>query len=74
MDNYHISKDGETWKFQKTGSDRAIKRSGTKAEVVDYMREYMDGKTGSVKIHKEDGTIQEERTYPRGADPRRTPG
>lgn len=28
----------------------------------------------SVRIHKQDGKIQEERTYPRGADPRRTKG
>ncbi len=74
MDNYHITKDGETWKFEKEGSDRAIKRSGTKTGAMDYMREYMDGKTGSVKIHKEDGTIQEERTYPRRVDPTRSPG
>jgi hypothetical protein len=28
----------------------------------------------SVKIHKADGTFQEERTYPRAADPRRSRG
>ena len=28
----------------------------------------------SVKIHKENGRIQEERTYPRKADPRRSKG
>lgn len=28
----------------------------------------------SVRIHRTDGTIQEERTYPRAADPRRRRG
>lgn len=28
----------------------------------------------TLKIHKRDGTIQEERTYPRSSDPRRTKG
>jgi hypothetical protein len=28
----------------------------------------------TVKIHKEDGRIQEERTYPRSADPKRSKG
>jgi hypothetical protein len=29
---------------------------------------------GTVRIHNEDGTIAEERTYPRAADPRQSPG
>ena len=29
---------------------------------------------GSLKIHKQDGTIQEERTYPKSDDPRNTLG
>ena len=29
---------------------------------------------GSLKIHKQDGTIQEERTYPKSDDPKNTPG
>jgi len=35
---------------------------------------FLEGKTASVKIHKKDGTIQEERTYPRSADPHQTRG
>jgi hypothetical protein len=29
---------------------------------------------GTVRIHKEDGSFEEERTYPREDDPRRSPG
>lgn len=31
-------------------------------------------KRGSVRIHGKSGQIEEERTFPRGADPRRYPG
>jgi hypothetical protein len=31
-------------------------------------------KRGTVRIHTASGRIQEERTYPRSADPRRSPG
>lgn len=29
---------------------------------------------GTVRIHREDGQMEEERTYPRSDDPRRSPG
>ena len=38
------------------------------------MRDYMKDHEGSVKIHKENGEFQEERTYPRSKDPRITKG
>ena len=31
-------------------------------------------KRGTVRIHNKDGSIQEERTFPRSADPRGHPG
>lgn len=33
-----------------------------------------DSQPVSVRIHKQDGKIQEERTYPRAADPRKSKG
>lgn len=74
MDNYDITHKNDKWKFKKQGAERAIKTGETKEEMIDYMRDYMTDKVGSVKIHKKDGTIQEERTYPRKADPKKTPG
>ena len=35
---------------------------------------FLEGKTASVKIYKQDGTIQKERTYPRSADPLESKG
>lgn len=74
MDNYHIVKDGDRWKFKKEGASRAIKTSGIKEDIIQQMRDYMETHNGSVRIHKEDGKFQEERTYPRKIDPPRTKG
>ena len=74
MDNYHITKDAKQWRFFKQGNTRATRVADTKKEIIELARDYMSDKTGSVKIHKQDGLIQEERTYPRKKDPRKTPG
>ena len=74
MDNYHITKSGDHWILKKRGAERASKTADTKSEIIKLAVEFLEGKTASPKIHKEDGTIQEERTYPRSADPTRTKG
>ncbi|MDM3885782.1 DUF2188 domain-containing protein [Pseudomonas sp. BCRC 81390] len=74
MDTYHVSRAGDGWELRKTGADRASRRSASKAEMLGLLPDYFAGKTASVKIHKADGSIEEERTYPRAADPRRTKG
>ncbi len=74
MDNYHITKSGEKWRLKKQGAERASKTASTKQELVDKTREFMKTRSGSVKIHKENGRIQEERTYPKRNDPSKTPG
>ncbi len=74
MDDYHITKDGDHWKLKKEGNTRATITAPTKAEVVKKMREHMSDKVGSVKIHKEDGKFQEERTYQRKGDPPESKG
>lgn len=73
MDNY-ITKDGDKWKLKKEGSEKASLTSVTKDEIIEKTREFMNGKTGSVKIHKGDGKIQEERTYHRKNDPKKSKG
>lgn len=74
MDNYHITKDGDKWKLKKEDAERASKTADTKKEIIDQMRDFMSDKIASVKIHKEDGKFQEERTYQRKNDPRRSKG
>ncbi|MEW5506833.1 DUF2188 domain-containing protein [Pseudomonas antarctica] len=74
MDNYHITPTENGWALKKQGAERASKTGTTKVEIIKLATEFLDGKTASLKIHKEDGTIQEERTYPRSADPKKTKG
>jgi hypothetical protein len=74
MDNYHVSKSDTGWELKKQGATRASKSASTKAEIIQLASEFLEGKTASLKIHKENGTIQEERTYPRSADPVKSKG
>ena len=60
MDNYDITKDGDHWKLKKQGSDRASKTAETKQDIIKKTQDFMKDKIGSVKIHKEDGSYQEE--------------
>jgi hypothetical protein len=71
MDNYHLSPTSEGWELKKAGADRASKRAATKQELLSSLQEFFAGITVSIKVHKADGTFEEERTYPRSADPRR---
>lgn len=74
MDNYHLSPAADGWELKKVGAERASKRAATKQELGNALADFFDGKTASVKIHKAEGTLEEERTYPRTADPRRSKG
>lgn len=74
MKNYHLAKEGNAWNLKPEGGSRPVVHAATKAEAIGQMRTYMHGHEGSVKIHKENGQIQEERTYSRSADPKRRKG
>lgn len=58
MDNYHITKTEKGWTLIKQGTERASKTATTKTEITKLAAEFLDNKTASLKIHKEDGTIQ----------------
>lgn len=74
MDIYHVVPSPSGWKLHAQGSDTALLHASTKAELLEELPKYMSGRIGSVKIHTETGQIEDERTYPRSADPRRTKG
>lgn len=75
MDNYHLTKDNDQWKLNRQGSERATKVfDGTKEQAIKDSAAYLKDRGASLKIHKEDGRFQEERTYPRSADPSESPG
>ncbi len=67
---YHVTKTNEGWQGKKEGGERASVTGDTKKEVVEKTIEIAKNKTeSSVKIHGENGKIQEERTYPKSSDP-----
>ena len=74
MDNYHLTKKGDHWLLKKAGAERASKTFDDKATAVRESAAFMRQRGGSLKVHKADGTIQEERTYPRSADPTKSRG
>lgn len=74
MDNYHITKNGDKWDLTKERNERPSKSAETKQQIIEKTREFMSDKTGSVKIHKEDGKFQEERTYQRKDDSKNSKG
>ena len=65
LQRYHLEKKNENWRLRKVGSNRALVKADTKELAILEMRGYMKTHEGSVRIHKANGRIQEERTYRR---------
>lgn len=75
MDNYHLTKKDGDWKLTKEGNERPTKTFETKEVAVKQSADYLKSNGGgSLKIHLEKGKIQEERTYPKSADPKKSKG
>jgi hypothetical protein len=74
MDSYHITKNGQLWTLVKEGAQHPSKSASTKSEITAIASDFLQDKIASLKIHKEDGTLQEERTFPRSTDPRKSKG
>lgn len=76
MENYHLTKKDENWRLAKEGANRAaIDLSGlSKTQAIQESAAFLANSGSSLKIHKQNGQFQEERTYPRSMDPRKTKG
>ena len=72
--NYNEKK--ESWDLENDKTNKVVKRFDTKEEATErgVLREAVGKEGGSVKIQKENGRFQEERTYPKSADPRNSKG
>ncbi|HFL2867000.1 TPA: DUF2188 domain-containing protein [Pseudomonas aeruginosa] len=66
--------EGSGWKLHLQGDSRALLHASTKAQLLEQLPGYMEGRTVSVKIHTANGQFEDERTYPRSADPRISKG
>jgi len=64
------------WALSEEGANRARKRFATKTEATKggALSSALGADGGSVRIRNEDGKIQEERTFPRSRDPKKSPG
>ena len=75
---FTLSKDKERgdWVLMESGASRARRRCDTKgqATVAGALEKALGTEGGSVRIKKENGRIQEERTFPRSRDPRGSGG
>lgn len=69
-----FNKASKAWELTDSGKN-VVKKFKTKAEATKggVLEKAVKGK-GSVRIKKLDGRIQEERTFPRSADPRGSKG
>lgn len=78
LPKYTLSKDPkkDDWVLKEDGTGQVKKRFDTKADATaaGALEKAVGGGGGSVKIQKEDGKIQEERTYPGSKDPKKSPG
>ena len=74
MKRIDVSKQGDKW-VGKTGGQQ-VSQGKTKDQAVKNTAKVAkaDPKPVTVKIHKVDGKIQEERTYPGKADPPKSKG
>ena len=66
LQKYHLWEKNSEWQLVKAGlNHRAVVKADTKAVAILEMQGYMKTHEGSVRIHKANGRIQEERTYRR---------
>ncbi len=66
----------EKWALENDKTNKTVKTFDTKADATarDALKNALGPDGGSVKIQKTNGRYQEERTYPREADPKKSPG
>jgi len=66
----------DKWELEKDKTGEVIKIFKTKevATKRGVLKKAVGDEGGSVKIQKEDGKFQEERTYPKSKDPKKSRG
>ncbi|MBW7841197.1 MAG: DUF2188 domain-containing protein [Ignavibacteriales bacterium] len=77
MKNFHLTKSTNGWSLKKEGASRPLKTFETNKEIAIKKSAQIlkqSNEASSLKIHKENGRIQEERTYPGSADPKKSKG
>lgn len=70
------NEDKQRWDLNSDATGKAVKSFDTKANATKggALERALGPTGGSVKIQKENGRYQEERTFPGSADPKRSKG
>lgn len=75
MDSYHLTHDGGQWKLRKQGDPRPVLHmNGTQEEAVRECVRHVQRHSGSLRIHRLDGSFEEERAFPGTNDSSESPG
>jgi len=76
MKNFHLVHEDGVYKLKKENAERASKViDSNKPDAIKESKEFIQKQGGgSLKIHKNGGGIQEERTYPKANDPKESEG
>lgn len=71
-----LDKKSDKWTLRNDRTNRVEQSFGTKARAMTggVLKRAVGRNGGSVKIQKENGRFQEERTYPGKKDPRKSKG
>jgi len=76
MENFHLVHEDGKYKLKKENAERASKViDANKIDAIKQSKEFiLNHGGGSLKIHKNEGGFQEERTYPKSIDPKKSKG
>jgi len=76
MENFHLVHEDGKYKLKKENAERASKViDANKIDAIQQSKEFiLNQGGGSLKIHKNGGGFQEERTYPKSNDPKKSKG
>ena len=74
MENYLLTKGDDCWILKSDGGETEKLLDENRVTAVKEAAERLAHETASLKIHQLDGTIEEESTFPRSADPREGEG
>lgn len=69
METYHLVPSQGGWQLEKQGDTKGIKFFATKREALEFSTAHVRKNTGSLRIHRENGQFEEERTYTSEIDP-----
>jgi hypothetical protein len=76
MENFHLVHEDGKYKLKREDAERASKViDSNKQDAIKQSKDFIQNQGGgSLKIHKNEGGFQEERTYPKSNDPRKSKG